>query len=67
MMFTGADLAIIDYLVILIFCGYIGFDWARANQGEKTVDKAVDAAAYLYVDIANLFLRIMRILARAQR
>ena len=67
MMFAGADLAIIDYIVVLIFCGYIGYDWARANQGVKTVDRAVDAAAMLYVDIANLFLRIMRILARARR
>lgn len=68
LMFTGvASLGIIDYLVVLIFCGYIGYDWAKANMGEKTVDKAVDAAAMLYVDIANLFLRIMRILARAQR
>ena len=67
MMFAGADLAIIDYIVVLIFCGYIGYDWARANQGVKTVDRAVDAAAMLYVDIANLFLRIMKILARARR
>ncbi len=65
---TGAaSLGIIDYIVVLLFCGYIGYDWAKANMGEKTVDKAVDAAAMLYVDIANLFLRIMRILARAQR
>lgn len=65
---TGAaSLGIIDYIVVLVFCGYIGYDWAKANMGEKTVDKAVDAAAMLYVDIANLFLRIMRILARSQR
>ena len=68
LLITGAgSLGIIDYIVVLIFCGYIGYDWAKANMGEKTVDKAVDAAAMLYVDIANLFLRIMRILARAQR
>ena len=64
---TGASLGIIDYLVVLLFCGYIGYDWARANEGVKTVDNAVDAAAMLYVDMANLFLRILRILARAQR
>ena len=68
LLITGVgSLGIIDYIVVLIFCGYIGYDWAKANQGPKTVDKAVDAAAMLYVDIANLFLRIMRILARAQR
>ena len=68
LLITGAgSLGIIDYIVVLIFCGYIGYDWAKANMGPKTVDKAVDAAAMLYVDIANLFLRIMRILARSQR
>lgn len=64
MYFAGASLAVIDYIVILIFCGYIGFDWARANNCAKTVDNAIDSAAELYVDIINLFIRILRILAR---
>ncbi|MDD6328032.1 MAG: Bax inhibitor-1 family protein [Eubacteriales bacterium] len=64
--FIGMELGIIDYVVVLLFCGYIGFDWAKANAIPKTVDNAVDSAAELYVDIANLFLRLMRILARSQ-
>lgn len=64
-MFAGADLAILDYVVVAIFCGYVGYDWAKANADRKTVDNAVDNAAELYLDIANLFLRIMRILARS--
>lgn len=67
MMLMGFDLGIIDYVVVLIFCGYIGYDWAKANAVPKTVDNAIDSAAELYVDIVNLFLRILRILARAQR
>jgi len=55
---------IIDWVVVLIFCGYIGYDWGRANQIPKTVDNAVDSAAALYMDIINLFLRILRILGR---
>jgi len=65
MMFLGANLGIIDYIVVLIFCGYIGYDWARANACAKTVDNAVDMAAELYVDIINLFIRILSILARS--
>lgn len=61
---TGHGLGVIDYVVVLIFCGYIGYDWARANACAKTVDNAIDSAAELYVDIVNLFLRILRILAR---
>jgi FtsH-binding integral membrane protein len=55
---------VIDWIVVLIFCGYIGYDWGRANQIPKTLDNAVDSAAALYMDIINLFLRILRILGR---
>ena len=55
---------ILDWAVVLIFCGYIGYDWGRANQIPKTVDNAIDSAAALYIDIINLFLRILRILGR---
>ncbi len=53
-----------DYIVVLIFCGYIGYDWARANSIPKTLDNAVDSAASLYIDIINLFIRILRIVGR---
>ena len=53
---------IFDWIVALIFCGYIGYDWARANMIPKTVDNAIDSAAALYMDIVFLFLRILRIL-----
>jgi len=55
---------ILDWIVAIIFCGYIGYDWARANSIPKTYDNAVDSAAALYMDIINLFLRILRILGR---
>jgi FtsH-binding integral membrane protein len=67
MMLFGTFLPLIDYVVVLIFCGYVGYDWARANACAKTVDNAVDSAAELYVDIVNLFVRILRILARNNR
>ena len=44
-----------------------GFDWARANAIPKTADNAVDSAASLYMDIINLFLRILMILAGGRR
>lgn len=54
----------IDWAVAIIFCGYIGYDWGRANQIPKTLDNAVDSAAVLYMDIINLFMRILKILGR---
>lgn len=64
---AGASLGIIDYVVVLIFCGYIGYDWAKANACARTLDNAVDSAAELYVDIAVLFMRLLSILARANK
>jgi len=58
---------VIDYIVVLIFCGYVGYDWGRANNIPKTLDNAVDSAAALYMDIINLFLRILKILGRRRR
>ena len=55
---------ILDWIVAMIFCGYIGYDWGRANSIPKTLDNAVDSAAALYMDIINLFLRILRILGQ---
>ena len=55
---------VLDWVVALLFCGYIGYDWARANAIPKTYDNAIDSAAALYIDIINLFLRILRILGR---
>ncbi len=62
--FFSANPSIMDWGVALIFCGYIGYDWAIANQKEKTADNAVDGAAALYMDIINLFIRIVSILSR---
>lgn len=48
-----------DFLVALIFCGYIGYDWANAQTKEYTLDNAVDSVVELYLDIVNLFIRIL--------
>lgn len=48
----------------VIFCLYIGYDWARANTVARTVNNAIDLSASLYLDIINLFLRILRIMNR---
>lgn len=48
-----------DWLVALLFCGYIGYDWYEAQQKERTVKNAIGSAFDLYLDIINLFLRIL--------
>ncbi len=53
-----------DAIVALIFCGYIGFDWAVAQNQDKTVNNAVKICADLYLDIINLFIRILEIMGK---
>lgn len=57
-------LTIMDWIVAAIFCGYIGYDWGKASRLPKTVDNAVDSAAALYMDIINLFLRVLSIIGK---
>lgn len=45
----------------------IGYDWGRANRIPKTTDNAIDSAAAIYIDIINLFVRILRIMGRRRR
>lgn len=58
----GHSFAFMDFIVAVIFCGYIGFDWSRAQAIPKTVDNAVDSAAALYMSIVNLFVRVVSLL-----
>ncbi len=50
----------------ILFSVYIGYDVVRAQRMPKTVDNAVDSAVHIYLDIINLFLRILRILSRSR-
>jgi len=61
----GRDLEIMDWIVALIFCGYIGVDWGRAQAISKTPDNAIDSVVALYLDIINLFIRILSIMGNS--
>lgn len=55
-----------DYVVVLVFSGYIGYDWSKAQQFPRNLDNAIDSAADIYVDIVNIFMRILSILSRVR-
>ena len=60
---TAVDL-VFAWLGAGLFGLFIGFDWARCNVCACTVNNAVAASANLYLDIINLFLRILRIIGK---
>ncbi len=62
--FRGQDLKIFDYAIIFLFCGYIGFDWTRAQQRPSTIVNAIRSAAAIYVDVINIFIRILSIMGK---
>ena len=64
MAIMGVDSVIYSFIGAVIFSLYIGFDFWRSQQYEKTYDNAVDCALDIYLDIINLFIRIMQILGR---
>ena len=53
-----------DWLFVIIFSGYIGYDVARSQAFPKTLDNAVDSALDIYLDIINLFIRLLSILSK---
>ena len=57
-------LQIMDYVIVVIFAGYIGYDWAKAQAYPKTLHNAVNSAADIYVDIINIFIRLLSIMGK---
>lgn len=56
-----------DYIIVAIFSLYLGFDWARANSCPATLRNAILSATQIYLDIINIFLRLLMIFGRNNR
>ena len=57
----GFAMAWYDYAVILVFCGFIGYDTYRAQQCEPTVKMAILNAAEIWLDLVNIFIHLLQI------
>lgn len=57
---------ILCWLGAILFSLYIGYDYWKAQQYPKTIDNAIDSAVDIYLDIINLFIRILEILAKSK-
>lgn len=63
--FIGHEYFIWTYIGAGLFSLYIGYDLYRAMQFPHTKDNAIDCALDIYLDIINLFLKVLQILAKA--
>ncbi len=62
--FFHAHQTIFDYIVILLFCGFLGYDSYLMSSDLPTVPNAIFYAANIYIDIVNILLRVLSILDR---
>lgn len=62
LLFLHIPQIVTSWIGAIIFSLYIGFDFYMAQQYPKTVDNAVDSAMDIYLDVINLFIRILQIL-----
>lgn len=56
----------LSYVGVGIFSLYIAYDWSRAQEMERTFENAIDVVINLYLDIINLFLKILEIIAASK-
>lgn len=64
-LFLG-EFILISWFAAVIFSLYIGYDFLKAQELDYTIDNAIDSAVSIYLDIINLFLRILRILGNSR-
>lgn len=62
--FFHANQTIFDYLVIALFCGYLGYDSYLMASDTPTVPNAIWHASNIYLDVVNILVRVLRILDR---
>jgi len=67
LLFGSRGNMVFEWLGIGIFSLYIGYDWARANTCFRSVKNAMGLSASLYLDIINLFLRVLEIMNRNRK
>lgn len=59
-------LTLLDWVGVVLFSAYVVFDLNRAMRIERTHDNAIDCAVAVYLDFANLFLRLLELLGKAR-
>lgn len=55
-------MTLLDWVGVILFTGYVIYDWNRAMRVDRTIDNSIDCAVALYLDFANLFIRLLSIM-----
>ena len=62
MLLFGVRQIVTSWIAAALFSLYLGYDVYRSQQYPKTVKNAVASALDIYMDLANLFIRLLEIL-----
>ncbi len=62
--FFHVDQTVFDYLVVIVFCFFLGYDSYRMTADSPTVPNAIFYAADIFLDIVNILIRILSIMDR---
>lgn len=64
LIFFGISQGVTDWIVLAIFCGLIGYDLYKATHVETTKMNAILYATSIYLDLLNIFMRLLSIFGR---
>lgn len=59
---VGGAMTVFDWIGVVLFSAYVIYDLNRAMRVERTHDNAIDCAVAVYLDFANLFIRLLSLL-----
>ena len=59
-------MGVLDYVIVIIFSGFVGYDWAKAQAYPKNTVNAIASASDIYVDVVNIFIRLLSILGKKE-
>ena len=66
--YFGADvrgaMTVLDWVGVVLFGGYVIFDFNRAQRVERTLDNSIDCALAIYLDFVNIFIRLLSLLGK---
>lgn len=57
---------IFNWFFVILFSLYIGYDWHKSQMYPKTLDNAIDSAVDIYLDIINLFIRLLNLFSKSR-
>ena len=57
--YLGFPVSRLSIISVIIFSLYFGYDWYHAQHSEKSINNAIMVAIDFYLDIINIFLRLL--------